>query len=334
VFKIVDWKYFGNIYNCEPQNIEIMTRENITKITGIHQSGKSNDDVKAIHFEISGTWNFLPSGFGNYFKNLKGLSVSNAKLKAVSRSDLQQFTSLVILSLSGNELEVIEENLFEFNLNLEEIYFEGNKIKKVGYNVLSPLKKLSLADFSYNVCISRVAENVIEVELLNNELNQNCFNVMEAIKKEISSLKSEMEIMSEQNRLQNEMLRETLTNLSASDDIETIRTRVEEMNLNLTSLNSDENHQMIRDEIESQITRINGTVDELADKISQTIGESKSDTNIYHIYEIISILNFLALLFGCLLFIFVNLRNKKRVKSHIALHDMMEDVYEDIQCKR
>jgi hypothetical protein len=175
---------YKNIYCCVPKKIEINSQVNITGIIGIHEKDKSDSDVEAIHWDKSGNWNFLPSVFGKHFKNFKVLMVNKANLKEIRKSDLQNFHALEFLSLQKNDLEIIEENLFEANPNLQVIYLNNNKIKQVAFNVLSHLKKLSYVDFSENICISKTAF-ASKIEGFKIELNNNCGNVTAAISKGI-----------------------------------------------------------------------------------------------------------------------------------------------------
>ncbi|KAG5680406.1 hypothetical protein PVAND_009915 [Polypedilum vanderplanki] len=107
----------GNEYQCNVQNKEVFNGNRVTieKAEGNQQSGKSDDDVKFFLF--------------NWCK----FEIFSKK----SREDLKPFPKLKYLQLQGNPIEVIREDLFINNPELEVLYLENNEINHIDPKALS-----------------------------------------------------------------------------------------------------------------------------------------------------------------------------------------------------
>lgn len=113
---------------------------------------KSNEDINAIHISEKNIENF-PRGLENVFKNLKLIQISYNKLKEVCQFDLKPFPQLIHLELNSNKIQSLEDGIFDFNPDLEVVWFSGNEISHVGENVFKNLNKLSWIGFGNNKCI-------------------------------------------------------------------------------------------------------------------------------------------------------------------------------------
>jgi hypothetical protein len=162
-FNTYNWNIVKNSYCCYASNSRrITTRESasINSISGTHLSGLNNSDVDGFYVEYK-TINYFPRGLDHFFKNLKAIEIYKSKLREIHQEDLKPFPRLVELILHYNLLEVLEEGLFDFNTDLEYIYFEGNKIVNIKPHVFDHLSRLSYLYLTFNVCIDRYAENSI-----------------------------------------------------------------------------------------------------------------------------------------------------------------------------
>ncbi|CAG9810509.1 unnamed protein product [Chironomus riparius] len=154
----------GNLpltYQCAVQNavnITSLDAAQVDGISGTHLPGYYNDNVEAFTSTL-GQIHYFPRGLNRFFKNLKGLQISSSGLKEVHQSDLKDHTHLKNLFLSFSDLEILEENLFEFNPNLEMISLGDNKITHIHANVLDKLNNLKYLYFEGNPCISVNAIN-------------------------------------------------------------------------------------------------------------------------------------------------------------------------------
>lgn len=136
-------------YTCIVKKINIPVKEKVLKFKGIHQSNKGNDDVKKISFRNC-VMRQVPQGISEFFKNIEGLIVRFSGIKSITKFDLKPFTNLTHLDLSGNELESLPADLFEFTKNIEQVYFSQNKLKYIGPELLDDLQNLQVASFLDN----------------------------------------------------------------------------------------------------------------------------------------------------------------------------------------
>jgi len=143
------WGPLKAIYYCSVQNvvsISSVDAAQIDDISGTHKAGYNNDNVEYINVYDKGQIHHFPKGINKFFKNLKGICIGRNGLKEVHHSYY-------------NQLEILEENLFEFNPNLEEIHLNSNKISHINPNVLDKLTKLKTLHLDSNTCINMIASN-------------------------------------------------------------------------------------------------------------------------------------------------------------------------------
>lgn len=141
-------------FQCSVQKL-ILTKQNqsVTEINGIIPLGFSPVDVKTLK-AVEQIIYFLPSQINLQFPYMKVLKVWSSGLREIHQEDIRDLKFLTDLSLSGNFLETLDSNLFQFNQKLIKVDFTRNRIKHVGTNLLKPLKNLMLVDFYQNYCIS------------------------------------------------------------------------------------------------------------------------------------------------------------------------------------
>lgn len=167
------WDILGNPYGCFITTLKVTDKQQVTNVAGSHLYGNTNDEVKVVNV-YEGVCNVIPSGLGVIFKNLEGLTVWNAALKAISSADLKEFSHLREINIYANKLVYLESNLFEFNPNVERINFYDNKIKYIGSNFFNQLPKLKFAEFHSNVCINDDAKDAAKFESLRKEIYSKC----------------------------------------------------------------------------------------------------------------------------------------------------------------
>jgi len=171
---------FGTIYYCDVQNdvnITSLDAAQVDSISGEHLDGYNNDNVEAFHISGRGKIHYFPRGLNKFFKNLTAIQIADTGLKEIHQSDLKDFTELKGLYLQANDLEILEENLFKFNLNLDYIYLNLNKITHIDPNVFVKLTKLNSLNLILNTCIDMAAdEKVAEVQNIINAAQAQCTN--------------------------------------------------------------------------------------------------------------------------------------------------------------
>jgi len=144
----------GEIYRCKVKNNPNIIAEESTDISGVHQSSKSNDDVLGIYAAFK-TIQIFPKGLEFVFKNLKVIWIESCELREIHQSDLMFLPKLVHLTLIRNEIEVIEEGLFDFNPNLKLVWLYEAKIIHIDPNVFDHLNELSDLNLEPVPCVGQ-----------------------------------------------------------------------------------------------------------------------------------------------------------------------------------
>ncbi|KAL7011054.1 hypothetical protein ACKWTF_014070 [Chironomus riparius] len=177
-FSSYGWTKLGSIHTCSVQNaLNIVSREsaNITSING-SQNGKNYSNV--IGFVASSiNVKYFPRGLSTFFNNLIAIYIYEGRLKELNQQDLKLFPKLLNLKLWQNDIKILDNDLFEYNLDLQFIDFENNKIFHIGTNVFDKLVNLSYLWLSSNKCINtHVSSNVTKVKKLVMEIKNVCQN--------------------------------------------------------------------------------------------------------------------------------------------------------------
>ncbi|XP_070508767.1 uncharacterized protein [Chironomus tepperi] len=165
------------IYECIVTDIEIASNHDdarkVTNVSGIHDQHKSNEHVKS--FGIGNRIvHFMPKELDKFFTNLIVLDVYATGLQEIVKDDLKPFKDLKYLSLTGNELQTIDFDLFVYNPHLEVVLLWGNKIETVN-DAFENLLKLQYLSFKNNPCHSGVARHSHnQLTALIKEIHNNC----------------------------------------------------------------------------------------------------------------------------------------------------------------
>jgi len=180
IYYNADWGTLGKIYFCNVQNtlnITSLDAAQVDNITGTHLSGYNNDNVEAISI-TQGQINYFPRGLNKIFKNLKGISIVSTGFKEIHQSDLKDFPKLMNLYLYSRNIEILEENLFEFNPNLELVHLNTNKITHIDPKVFDKLTKLKYLYLQLNTCINMSAINSpTDLQSIIKTAQANCTNL-------------------------------------------------------------------------------------------------------------------------------------------------------------
>lgn len=177
-FKLFYFGEIGALYLCSVTNLSNLSEQKVTKISGIHQSGKTNKDVEAIWIEDNKSLSNFPKGVSKFFPNLKAFLIFDANIKELFGDELNEFPLLQFISLQYCGLKKISSNLFVNTPNLVLINFNNNLLEKVGHDLFKPLDvmKIHRLGFLNNRCISKEEINgnlAIFVEIIK-EVQENC----------------------------------------------------------------------------------------------------------------------------------------------------------------
>lgn len=165
-------------YICNVTNFPIITQPNIRiedKI-GSHCPGMQDNVVTGIVFDCRigdlrmRKMQYLPFGLESHFPNLEMISIINCGLLKINSIDLRAFGKLQKLILDGNNLEVIDGDIFKFNKRLSHLSLISNDIYEVNPEIFSDLQ-LKKIEMSGNVCIRRQMGSVEETI---SEIKRNC----------------------------------------------------------------------------------------------------------------------------------------------------------------
>lgn len=130
-------------------------------------------NIKLLNIESLALTTF-PKGIEKSFPAIEGIQIGPSQIKLIKQSDLKPFRQLKVFCLHTSELETVDEDLFDFNLELLEFHLEGNKIKHVGVGLFNALTKLQTADFNKNLCINMRVDDRSLLPGLINELEARC----------------------------------------------------------------------------------------------------------------------------------------------------------------
>lgn len=176
-FNIADSDTFGQLYECEVQNIlNIISVESarIESALGNHTTDQTNDDVQSFR-AYNKSIQYFPDGLGKIFKNLKQIDIEYGYLEELNAEDLKQFPQLVELYLWCNNIQVLENRVFAYTPNLEILILMQNKIIHIDDNVFDHLTKLTDLWLDGNYCSNKsVANSTEKVQLMIAELKVNC----------------------------------------------------------------------------------------------------------------------------------------------------------------
>ncbi|KAG5679645.1 hypothetical protein PVAND_009202 [Polypedilum vanderplanki] len=147
------WQINREEYQCYVVNYQDFngSRVTIDKAVGNHTDGMTDDDVKFFTIQFTNL-KYFPRNLENVFKNLELIFIYDSKLVEITSEDLRPFPKLKYFFLEGNPIEVIKEDLFIHNPELEVLYFAYTKISHIDLNALSHLDKLRAFRFHNKVC--------------------------------------------------------------------------------------------------------------------------------------------------------------------------------------
>lgn len=148
-------------YTCDVQSYSILAEDDheITKLSGRHRRGKSNEDV-TVFLSNGKIVNYFPKNIKKYFNNVQKILISAANISRLTKQDLQPFGSqLKYFLFADNKLEEVPKDLFDYTPNIEHLQLQTNLIKFVEDGAFSKLQQLKFLYFQVNPCHSGYAEN-------------------------------------------------------------------------------------------------------------------------------------------------------------------------------
>lgn len=159
----------GSVYTCSDVRItNSNTATSLESVYGIHESGKSNLNVKALFVSGDETrLQKLPTNIESFFPNLEVLVWQYGNLESITADDLQPFPELKLLHLFRNEIVSLDSDLFQHSPKLVLLEMAYNQLTNVGIDLLKNLNDLEMAFLSGNPCIDFNAftpETILELK--------------------------------------------------------------------------------------------------------------------------------------------------------------------------
>lgn len=154
--------------------VESENATHVTEVTGDHLEYRNNEDVEVINVLDQTLLELIPKDIEKFFPYLIGIRWYQGTLVDITAEDLMPFPQLRLLSMRGNKIVIIDEDLFIATPRLEYVSFRENLIEHVGENILDSLPHISEILFENNVCISQNARTQRELEDLSVNLAELC----------------------------------------------------------------------------------------------------------------------------------------------------------------
>lgn len=171
--RFVGWDYTVN-KRCEAKNLNIKSaNQSITTINGQTADFYHTYNVKSFKVELQ-VMNYIPQGLSMFFPMLEELYISSSQLKSLTKMDLQPFKNLKVFLSEHNELEELSSDLFEFNDQIESLYFYDEKLRYIGDGILDSLNELGKVFFPNNICIDKYADSKSMIAEIKDEIKTKC----------------------------------------------------------------------------------------------------------------------------------------------------------------
>lgn len=141
---------------------------------------KTYSDIEIMHIEATlSPLNYtpftnIPSNMGKLMPKLTGVSFNFRMMSSVTAEDLKQFPNITYLVITNSRIASLDGDLFKYTPHIKALSLQGNQIESVGQNLLENLNDLQWANFLYNPCISFVAGITQELEWLKSNLTLEC----------------------------------------------------------------------------------------------------------------------------------------------------------------
>lgn len=191
-FNVVNWRLTSGVA-CIVEEVVITSSYDI--ISSVN--GRNEAELEMRIFIVKNQKvNKFPQDLNKFFKKLEGIEIFNSSLKSLGQADLKPLENLKELWLGYNELETLEAGLFDFNTKLEIIVLNKNRLRFIAAYILTPLTKLSKANFNNNTCIDKYAGTRLQRQELEKELVKKCLRQTQPLKKdEIQKAINQIEVL-------------------------------------------------------------------------------------------------------------------------------------------
>ncbi|CAH1735208.1 unnamed protein product [Chironomus riparius] len=143
-------------------NIDLPEKAYITGINGSHASGESNNN-EVMLYSSGNKINYFPLALETFYKFFVRITLRLGRLVELRQSDMRNYTKLKYFDLTDNDIQVLENGIFDFNPNSEHVAFQtgfqSNKLVFIGQTVFDGLTNLVSLGLLFHPCISLHYDN-------------------------------------------------------------------------------------------------------------------------------------------------------------------------------
>ncbi|KAG5667380.1 hypothetical protein PVAND_015362 [Polypedilum vanderplanki] len=176
-FQTNNLKNLGSLYTCLVDNVFPLFGNIVTNISGTHQDGHNNGNVRVVKIQNSQFLNAIPRNVRSFFPNVIGISLERTSIDKLDGDELNEYgEQLVWFALTFSFLVEVPSNFFLHTPKVVNVWFSNNQIERVGNDLFTPLNtnELKIVDFLLNRCISRLAETTPNIVALIDDLRREC----------------------------------------------------------------------------------------------------------------------------------------------------------------
>lgn len=187
--------FIGSFYACQAtaSTLATINNRNVTGLSGTSKAGKMPSDVQSLIIRDR-TCQYFPRQLEKFMPNLEMVVIERSGLKEIQSNDLKPLKKLRFLYLSSNNLEILEDHLFEENSRLEIVNIDSNSIHAIGFSILKPLTSLKEISFLNNRCINESASNSTAIAKLKKSIVVKCSpSYVHILMDKISSLEKKID---------------------------------------------------------------------------------------------------------------------------------------------
>lgn len=138
-------------YITTSDSVDILTAK------GTHINGSNHNSVQAIKADNS-RFSYFPHGLKRIFKKLKLIWIETCQMKEIHQTDLMLYPDLEGLYVCGNDIQVLDEDLFNYNPSLKVFSCWYCNIFHVDSKVFDNLSKLFDVWLVVNECIDKKSD--------------------------------------------------------------------------------------------------------------------------------------------------------------------------------
>lgn len=140
-------------YTCTAVQFETTFKDRtLQSVTGLHDVGKSNADVKMLYM-FKQNCRYIPRNISSFFPNLEVLYIKDSNLQHLLSGDLDGLTNLLVFDVSFNPIDYIGTDFFTGHSSILVLSFHECHIKKIGPGAFDDLMNLTEIHLHNNYCI-------------------------------------------------------------------------------------------------------------------------------------------------------------------------------------